>query len=138
MTGGFGLGFSYLAGKINLFSAEALHWRADRWQLSFMENKRFLSGILVAGLLAGCQTLNALVLAPMPENDSCGAAPYAGLVGQDATALERALIMRQVRVVRPGMAITMDFSPERINFDIGPPQGPADNQIEPITRIWCG
>lgn len=67
---------------------------------------------------------------PPPGQDSCGAGPYGRLVGQDATALERELILRQVRVIRPGDAITMDVRTERINFDIG-----ADGAI---TRIWCG
>lgn len=69
------------------------------------------------------------VLPPAAE-DSCGAGPYAGLIGQDATALERVLIMRQVRLIRPDQAVTMDFSAERINFWIG-----ADNRI---VRITCG
>ena len=67
---------------------------------------------------------------PPPDRDSCGAAPFARLIGQDATALERELILRQVRVIRPGDAITEDYRPGRINFDIG-----AD---EAIARIWCG
>ncbi len=67
---------------------------------------------------------------PEPMPDTCGATPLAGLVGQDATALERELILRPVRVIRPDMAITMDFSPDRINFDI--------DGANRITRIWCG
>ena len=67
---------------------------------------------------------------PVGAQDTCQASPYAGLIGQDATALERVLILRQVRVIRPGMAVTMDFRSERINFDI-------DNGNR-IARIWCG
>ncbi|SMY08345.1 I78 family peptidase inhibitor [Flavimaricola marinus] len=67
---------------------------------------------------------------PAVEDDTCGAAPYARLIGQDATALERELIMRQVRVIRPGMVVTMDFSAQRINFEID------DNNR--IARIYCG
>jgi uncharacterized lipoprotein YajG len=67
---------------------------------------------------------------PLPAQDTCGAGPYASLVGQDATALERVLIMRQVRVIRPGQAVTMDFSAERINFEID-----AANRI---AVIFCG
>ncbi|QQA45060.1 I78 family peptidase inhibitor [Pelagovum pacificum] len=67
---------------------------------------------------------------PAPEDDSCGAAPYARLVGQPATALERELIMDEVRVIRPGMAVTMDYRANRINFEIGETGG--------IVRIYCG
>lgn len=54
----------------------------------------------------------------LPGPDTCGRAPHVGLVGQDATALERVLIMRPVRVIRPGMAVTEEFRPDRINFEI--------------------
>lgn len=67
---------------------------------------------------------------PPPPEDSCGAAPYAGLVGEDATALEKVLILKPVRILRPGIAVTMDFNPARMNFDIG-----ADGRI---TSIHCG
>ncbi len=67
---------------------------------------------------------------PPPAEDSCGAAPYARLVGQDATALERELILKPVRLIRPGDAVTMDFNPQRMNFEID-----AANRI---ARIFCG
>ncbi|KAA9006987.1 I78 family peptidase inhibitor [Histidinibacterium aquaticum] len=67
---------------------------------------------------------------PAPGEDTCGASPYTGLVGRDGTALERVLIMRQVRVIRPGDAISEDLRPARINFVIG-----GDGSI---ARIYCG
>lgn len=67
---------------------------------------------------------------PPPEQDQCAAGQYAELVGQDATALERVLILGQVRVIRHGTAVTMDYRPERINFVIDPA-----NTIE---SIRCG
>lgn len=86
-------------------------------------------------LLAGCaqlpvENVPAVPPVPPPEQDTCGAGPYGYLVGQDATALERVLIMRQVRIIRPGQPITMDYRAERINFQIGPE--------ESITAITCG
>ena len=87
-------------------------------------------------LLAACADLRpgpadpAVPSVPPPEADTCKAAQFAGLIGQDATALERVLIMRQIRVIRPGDAITMDLRPTRINFDI--------SEAEAIARIWCG
>ena len=64
---------------------------------------------------------------PSSENDTCNASQYAHLIGQDATALERVLLLGQVRVIRPGDAVTADFRPERINFHIG-----SDNAIVSI------
>lgn len=69
-------------------------------------------------------------LVPPPGVDTCQAGPYARLVGQDATALERELILRQVRVIRPGDAVTRDYRPVRLNFEIG-----TDGRI---VRIFCG
>ncbi|MCF2871710.1 hypothetical protein L0664_11590 [Octadecabacter sp. G9-8] len=66
---------------------------------------------------------------PSIAEDTCNANQYASLVGQDVTALERVMILDQVRVIRPGQAVTMDFRPERINFNIG--------QDSRITSINC-
>lgn len=78
--------------------------------------------MLTCLVLAGCgapgPTAPLRPSLPDPQNDTCGARDYANLIGQDATALERVLIMRQVRVIRPGQAITMDFNSQRINFSI--------------------
>ncbi len=61
---------------------------------------------------------------------SCQGAPYLRLIGQDATALERELILRQVRLIRPGRPVTADFRAERLNFSI--------DAAGRINRISCG
>ncbi|SDE60873.1 I78 family peptidase inhibitor [Limimaricola pyoseonensis] len=91
--------------------------------------------LLLAPLLAAaCASAPAAPPPPdrpqMPVEDSCAAAPYARLIGQDATALERELILRPVRVIRPGDAVTMDFLPTRLNFEI--------DAAGRIARIFCG
>lgn len=68
--------------------------------------------------------------APASGADTCGSTAQAGLVGQNATALERVLIMDQVRIIRPGQAVTMDFREERINFEL--------DGADTITRVFCG
>lgn len=60
--------------------------------------------------------------------DTCNASQYAALIGEDATALERVLLLGQVRVIRQNQAVTMDFRPERINFNVG-----SDNRIRSIS-----
>jgi hypothetical protein len=97
---------------------------------------RVTLGILALCALAACSTRPSFTplapVDPVPVGvaDTCGAAPYGYLIGQDATALERVLILRQVRVIRPSDAVTEDFRPVRINFNIG-----ADESIRTIT---CG
>ena len=82
-------------------------------------------------LLAGCGLPADIVgstdpTVPASVSDTCRATPYLGLIGQQDTALERVLILRAVRVLRPGMARNDDLNPERINFVIGPDGRIAD------------
>jgi len=67
---------------------------------------------------------------PTGLDNTCDGERYGPLVGQKATALEQVLIMGQVRVIRPGMIVTQDYRPERINFEIG--------DTGRILRITCG
>jgi hypothetical protein len=92
--------------------------------------------------LAACTTTTApntggSVSQPVSQNaypqgldDTCGAVSYAVLIGQDGTALERILILREVRVIRPGSIVTQDYSPERLNFRI--------NESGVISELTCG
>lgn len=100
--------------------------------------------LAIAGLCLGLAACGATVPVappvpdmppvPAPAQDTCGAAPYAMLVGQPATALERVLIMRQVRLIRPDTPVTEDFRPQRINFHIATPfEAP-----EYLQAISCG
>lgn len=86
--------------------------------------------MIIFAALAGCTVAPDPAPLPPQIEDTCGAARFADLIGQDATALERRLLLGQVRVIRPGDAVTMDFRPERINFKI------ADD--ETIQQIDCG
>lgn len=79
-------------------------------------------------VLAGC-TAAQTPLPPVVE-DTCGAARFDTLIGQNATMLERTLLLAPVRVIRPGDAVTRDFRTDRVNFHIG-----AD---ETIQRVDCG
>jgi len=65
-------------------------------------------------LLAGCST------APPPDGGTCNAAGLETFVGQPATAEIGQKMLRQsgARVFRwltPGMVVTMEFSPDRLN-----------------------
>ncbi|MCZ4259302.1 I78 family peptidase inhibitor [Limimaricola sp. G21655-S1] len=67
---------------------------------------------------------------PAAEPGACGAAERQRLVGAPVTALERELILGPVRIIRPGDVVTMDFRPDRINFEI--------DALERIARVYCG
>ena len=94
-----------------------------------------LSVIAVILLLTACDiAVGTNTTSPMgaglPDaaDDTCDANRYASLIGKDATALERVLLLGQVRVTRPNQAVTMDFRPERVNVNIS-----CDNQIRSIS-----
>lgn len=67
---------------------------------------------------------------PAPVEDACGASSLQYLVGQSAQKLEVMRFATTVRIIRPGMAVTMDYSAERLNIQI--------NEAEIITRVNCG
>jgi len=92
--------------------------------------KRFICLALFCVSGCGIQPIAPPLPLPAPEADSCEAAPYAHLIGAPATALERELIMRQIRILRPGQPMTMDYRAERLNIEIGPD--------ERIVRLFCG
>ena len=86
-----------------------------------------------------CAALSPLVLAACvteatPPTDpmaaSCGADGLQGLVGQHRSVLAAMTFRSPVRVIEPGMAVTMDFSPSRLNIEL--------DATGRITRVYCG
>jgi Peptidase inhibitor I78 family len=66
---------------------------------------------------------------PLPVED-CGAAELQGLVGQSAQILQTMRFGQTTRIIRPGMAVTMDFVADRLNIWI------AEGDV--IERVTCG
>lgn len=52
--------------------------------------------------------------------DVCGASHYANLVGQPASSINRDMLPPRARIISPGVMVTQDFSPERLNLRVGP------------------
>lgn len=71
--------------------------------------------IVLAALLQGC-TLAPPV--PMPPVGSCGAAGLQGLVGSPVALLPANGPWGALRVIRPGQAVTMDYSESRLNVTV--------------------
>lgn len=69
---------------------------------------------------------------PIPTglDDTCGAARYAGIVGQDAFVLERGFRPGEIRIIRPGTVASQEYIPNRLGFEIS-----NGNRIR---RIICG
>ena len=80
-------------------------------------------------------TLSACVPDPqtaalVPIAGACGADVLQGLVGQSAAVLQRMKFGQGVRIIRPGMAVTMDYSEGRLNIEI--------DGAEVIVGVRCG
>ncbi len=104
--------------------------RAAPGQSGAMRGLTPILPILLLMLVQACADAPGMSPVPAEGEDTCGARAQVALVGQGATALERVLILGQVRLLRPGDAATMDHRPERINFLI--------DGNERIARITCG
>ena len=78
-------------------------------------------------LLAGCQTLPPRGDAPA---GNCGAALMQSLVGQPAGVLAAMKFAPPTRIIRPGDAVTEDYSPSRLNIEI--------DLHETIAAVRCG
>jgi hypothetical protein len=64
-----------------------------------------------------------------PEN-ACGAAGFQGLVGQQGQIARMLVLDQPLRVIPPNSAVTMDYSPSRINFEL--------DAADRITAVRCG
>jgi hypothetical protein len=80
-----------------------------------------------AALLAACIQNST----PIDGPDACGASGLQGIVGQDQSVLAAMTFpVERLRVIEPGMAVTTDHVPARLNIDLG-----TDGRI---ARVYCG
>ncbi len=91
-----------------------------------------IAGGMLALFLTGCV---APPKVPAPDAPpvlvpSCGAARLGGFVGQPVAALDPQYQPLVTRIIRPGDAVTEEFSPARLNVEV--------DGRDVITRVWCG
>ncbi|MBL8543179.1 MAG: hypothetical protein JNJ63_05175 [Hyphomonadaceae bacterium] len=81
------------------------------------------AAILVLALLGGCTTSPPAAAPQTPDEataqDSCGAARFRHLMGAPADQIDRAALPPRTRIITPGMMVTQDFSPQRLNIFVG-------------------
>lgn len=75
-------------------------------------------------------SLAAPVWANGTDEDLCGASGFQGLVGQSAEIARMLELDQPMRVIEPGMAVTMDYRPDRINFEL--------DEADRIAVVRCG
>ena len=83
-----------------------------------------LAGCVIT-LLAACQP----VVTEGPDLGTCGADALQGMVGQPASVLQTMRFANETRIIRPDMAVTMDYRADRLNIEI--------DRSERISRVHC-
>lgn len=95
-----------------------------------MRRSALILPMLLPLLLMACVPAPPDVPPPMPPEDACGASALQSLVGQPASVLQTMRFAGPVRIIRPGMAVTMDYRADRLNIEI--------DAGEQIIRVTCG
>ncbi len=92
--------------------------------------KTYLLPLLM--VVAACDPMSNPTEDPpdMSMPDTCLADGSQGLVGQPESVLAAMTFVQGTRIFRTGDALTMDFSPERLNIEIG--------QDGTIVTVFCG
>ncbi|MEZ5798178.1 MAG: I78 family peptidase inhibitor [Paracoccaceae bacterium] len=65
-----------------------------------------------------------------PDPDACGTSALQGLLGKDRSILEAMKFSQPVRVIEPGMAVTLDYSAGRLNILL--------DEHDRIQQVTCG
>jgi len=89
-----------------------------------------LLGLMTAACVPAAPPVAQPVPEPFEQPQLCGAEGLQGLVGQPESVLATMRFSQTVRVIHPGTAVTMDFSPFRLNILI--------DATGRITRVYCG
>jgi hypothetical protein len=82
------------------------------------------AALAAVGLTAACTVDAQMLPTPSPPPPSlthsggCGAGGLQGLVGQPESVLAGRRFSQPLRVIPPGQAVTMDYSPARLNIEI--------------------
>jgi hypothetical protein len=84
--------------------------------------------VAVVGLTACVEPMPVPPVDPGP--DACGASELQYMVGKPGVLLDGMRFSQDVRVIQPGMAVTMDYSPYRLNFWL--------DRRDVIERVTCG
>lgn len=93
-----------------------------------MQKFLILSALALPMALAACVTEGSGPATPV-EN-ACGATALQWMVGRPAAEAGRINHPGTVRVIQPGMAVTMDYRADRLNIEI--------SEAGTIARVFCG
>ncbi|NBE09269.1 I78 family peptidase inhibitor [Paragemmobacter ruber] len=90
-----------------------------------------MAGLGLALAVTACVPVEAPDPGPAPGPvNQCGALDLQYLVGAPAAQLDTIRFNKPVRVIYPDTAVTMDYNPDRLNFQI--------DRTGLIARVTCG
>lgn len=79
--------------------------------------------------IASCMPVPVSVTPPA-QLATCGADQRTEFLGQPLAVLQASGLAPGARVIRPGDAVTEDYSTDRLNIDL--------DANDRVTRLWCG
>lgn len=85
--------------------------------------------VLIGAFLIGCSTDVAQV-PPASASEICETEEFDKMLWLPESALQSVDLPKNTRVIRPDMAVTMDYRPDRLNIFIG--------KTGRIERVYCG
>lgn len=91
--------------------------------------KSILPVVIIVPLLAACVPEAPPPEAMAPSDDSCGASRYLALVGQSGATISIPAD-QAYRSYKTGDPVTMDFNPNRLNFE--------HDKTGKLVRVSCG
>lgn len=93
--------------------------------------KRYLA-LLPILAVAACATPQPATPIDTPAlgEGGCDAGMLAYLVGQDIGEIDTGTLPRPHRIIRPGMAVTMDYREDRTNLEL--------DETGEVVRVYCG
>lgn len=86
--------------------------------------------LLCAPLLVSACVMEPTPVPPQDNLASCGADDLQYLVGRPGVVLDGMRFSQDVRVIQYGMAVTMDYNPNRLNIWL--------DRRDVIERVTCG
>ena len=92
--------------------------------------KHFMPNLILPLVLMGCVVIEPPPGPGTPVEDACGASELQGLVGQHSRILRSMRFAGPLRVIEFDMAVTMDYSAERLNIWL--------DEDRFIDRVTCG
>lgn len=90
---------------------------------------RVILFLVIGATLLGCGRPEAPDPVEFDGQPACGAEALQELLGRPEAALSSVTLPPATRILRPGDAIALDFSPERLTIDI--------DQLGRISSITC-